>query len=222
MIDLQINNEPLEEKVYAKYLGVYIDQKLTWETQIEHINERLIKGNAILAKMRHYVSRKTVLNLYNSFIQPHLDYGALVWGQCAKTHIEKIEASQDKTIRILNFKKKDDSAKQLYPISKILPIKQNTKFILGKFIWRTVHSFQPTSILELFETHNAVPSDREPDKEFFKMRLPNQRIGHGINFVVFAGIKLWNQMIPNEIKKVCTANLYKKQLKDYFLNNIDD
>ena len=37
-IHLLINNEPVVEKVYVKYLGIYIDHKLTWEFHTDHVN----------------------------------------------------------------------------------------------------------------------------------------------------------------------------------------
>jgi len=72
-IELKINNELLEEKVFAKYLGIIVDNKLTWENHIKHINTKLTKSNAFLVKLRHYVNEKIMKNLYNAFVQPHLD-----------------------------------------------------------------------------------------------------------------------------------------------------
>ena len=36
-----INN--IERKSFVKYLGVYIDEHLNWETQIQHVNSKLAK-----------------------------------------------------------------------------------------------------------------------------------------------------------------------------------
>ena len=36
-INITINNEELEQNDYAKYLGIYIDKKLSWRKQIENI-----------------------------------------------------------------------------------------------------------------------------------------------------------------------------------------
>ena len=89
LLNLYINGEQLGEKIFAKYLGVLIDHKLTWEPQIKQIKSKLIKGNAILAKTRHFVDQQTIRNLYNAMIQPHIDYGALSWGSSAQIHLQK-------------------------------------------------------------------------------------------------------------------------------------
>ena len=48
---LTINGEKLEEKFFAKYLGILIDNKLTFNNQTDHIKKKLIKSNCLLAKL---------------------------------------------------------------------------------------------------------------------------------------------------------------------------
>ena len=40
IVQIKINNTPVEEKETAKYLGTFIDNKLTWKNQIQHIKSR--------------------------------------------------------------------------------------------------------------------------------------------------------------------------------------
>ena len=62
---LKMKNEPLIEKEYTKYLGVLIDNKLTWKFQIKQVNVRLAKGIGSLSKLRHYVPKTTLKNISN-------------------------------------------------------------------------------------------------------------------------------------------------------------
>ena len=43
-----------------KYLGVFIDEHLKWDAQLQHINNKLTKTIGILYKLRHYVSMSTL------------------------------------------------------------------------------------------------------------------------------------------------------------------
>ena len=54
-MNLKLNDAPIEEKQKAKYLGVIIDQKLAYDGHIKQVKSKLIKGNAILAKVRHFL-----------------------------------------------------------------------------------------------------------------------------------------------------------------------
>ena len=71
--------------------------------------------------MRHFVPEKILSNIYNAHIQPHLDYGSLVWGECANAHIQKISTQQKKSIRILTFKKFPHPTAELFKIKQKPP-----------------------------------------------------------------------------------------------------
>ena len=45
----------IEQKSQIKYLGVFIDEHLKWDAQLQHINNKITKYIGILSKHRHYV-----------------------------------------------------------------------------------------------------------------------------------------------------------------------
>ena len=125
-IQVSINYEVIEMKKYAKYLGVYMDSKLTWEYHIDHIKTKLVKGNAIIARLRHFVPEKVIRNLYNSYIQPHLDYGALAWGGCTQMQINKLQPIQNNSIRLMTFASNyTDHVSSSYVKLNLLKIKES-------------------------------------------------------------------------------------------------
>ena len=54
----------LESKVYMKYLGVLIDKNLSWKYHIDAIATKISKNFGLIAKLRHYVPRRILLNFY--------------------------------------------------------------------------------------------------------------------------------------------------------------
>ena len=52
-----------------KYLGVKIDEHLTWKPQIDGISTKLNKANAILSKIRHFVDQKTLEAIYHAIFE---------------------------------------------------------------------------------------------------------------------------------------------------------
>ena len=221
-IELKINNELLEEKVFAKYLGIIFDNKLTWENQINHINTKLTISNAFLVKLRYYVDKKILNNLYNAFVQPHLDYANTAWGNCAQKHLGKIISTQNRIMRMINFKTKRDPTYPLYKSKNILPLKENIMYSKGKFIWKLTHDCQPRSVKDLFSSHGASLCNRDIDKQFLKLKLPFQRTEKGLDFIIYSGVKLWNQKIPNNIKIRTTFQLFKKEFKSYLIENVQE
>ena len=71
------SHKPLGMKEYVKYLGVYIDADLFWNT-ISSTYSVLKVG--VTAKLRHFVSSQTSLSIFHSLISPYLTYGIYVLG----------------------------------------------------------------------------------------------------------------------------------------------
>ena len=70
--ELKIREHALLKKNNTKYLGVIIDQDLKWHVHIENVIKKLAGAAKILCKIRHYVDKKTLVNLYYAFAYPGL------------------------------------------------------------------------------------------------------------------------------------------------------
>ena len=78
-----------ECKDHVKYLGFLLDSNLSWKFLIYNVVLKVNRTVGVVARLRHFVSRSTLLNIYQSLILPYLTYGLAAWGQPAKTHLQK-------------------------------------------------------------------------------------------------------------------------------------
>ena len=106
---------------YVKYLGVFTDENLNWKKHINEISTKLIKGNAVLSKLRHFVNKDILLSVYYGIFHSHLAYLCLVWGQ-AKFSLNIITLLQKRTIRILHSAAYKDQTSPLFHRSRKLHI----------------------------------------------------------------------------------------------------
>ena len=51
-----------------KYFGVNIDNKITWIPNITYVKNKVSKGIGILFKAKNYLNRKSLINLFHSYI----------------------------------------------------------------------------------------------------------------------------------------------------------
>ena len=217
LISLTLNGEAIKERISAKYLGIFFDNKLLWNHQIEHISKKLIKSNALLAKLRHFVGHKTLTNLYNSLIQPHIDYGSLIWGTAAQTNLSKLESLQNKALRIMCFKNSRESATPLYKHEKILPLLHNTILNQGKFLWKYTHDLLPKCCNDTLTEFGVLPYGRENNS--YKLYTPFQRTDYGVKFLGYSGVRTWNMIVPDNIRNLPFPKTFNKSFKKY-LNSI--
>ena len=81
----------------------------------------------MLAKIRHSLSRQTLLNVYFALFQSHLTYASQIWGQPSTEVKKKVLTAQNKCLRIINFKGPLESADPLYKTNGILKLTDHIK-----------------------------------------------------------------------------------------------
>lgn len=111
---VNINNNKVSQCSSVKYLGVHIDEKLTFKTHIEILSTKISKTIGIIAKLRHYSDLKTVRQVYYALIYPHLLYGIVLWGNSYKSNVNKLQNKQNKIINLMHF---SHFGRQFDPIS---------------------------------------------------------------------------------------------------------
>ena len=67
-----LNHISLKRVKFTKFLGVIIDDQLKWSNHILYIKNKIAKGFGIILRARKFFNRKTLQNLYHSFIFPYL------------------------------------------------------------------------------------------------------------------------------------------------------
>ena len=69
----------------AKYLGLYIDSKLSFKDHVAHLITRLSKLIGLSFVMRKYLKTSVLLKFYDCYIKSVIQYGLLIYGSCSKS-----------------------------------------------------------------------------------------------------------------------------------------
>ena len=77
----------ISNKEYIKYLGVLIDNHLTWKYHISHVASKISRNIGIIARLRHFTPFLTLQHVYRSLIFPYLSYSLVAWGLAAQSHL---------------------------------------------------------------------------------------------------------------------------------------
>ena len=87
---LIINNSALIRASSVKYLGLHIDEHLSWSAHLKHLSNQLARHSGIFYRLRDFVNVETLCRLYYSFIYSRLQYGIIVWGRATKNYRSEI------------------------------------------------------------------------------------------------------------------------------------
>ena len=99
---IKLSGKRLYPTESVKYLGVKIDTNLKWQYYVNYLSVKLNRDNALLFKMRQYVSYKILRSIYFAIFDSYLSYCCLVWAQNCST-IQRIVILQKKAVRTINF-----------------------------------------------------------------------------------------------------------------------
>ena len=69
----------------VKYLGVKIDINLSWQYHVNDLSIKPNRANALLFKLRKYVSLQILRSIYFAIFDSYLSYCCLVWTQNCNT-----------------------------------------------------------------------------------------------------------------------------------------
>ena len=63
-LNFRISGKQIKPKKEVKYLGIILNEFLSWETHVNILKSKLNRATGMLAKIRHYVSLDTLTNIY--------------------------------------------------------------------------------------------------------------------------------------------------------------
>ena len=94
-----MGNVELEKVTSVKYLGVMLDEQVTWANQVEYLKSKLSRSAGIFSKLRYYLNTETLMEMYHALFNSHLQYAILCWGSACSTMLNCLQIVQNKAIR---------------------------------------------------------------------------------------------------------------------------
>ena len=121
-VNFRLSGQKIFPSKKVKYLGIIIDENLSWKPHISLLLTKLSRATGILSKTRHYLQYKPLVSIYHSLFQSHLNYCIQTFGHVTNENMDKIRKLQNKALRIMHFKNNRDPVLPLFQQSGILPI----------------------------------------------------------------------------------------------------
>ena len=242
-VTLILNRKAISEKDRVEYLGVLMDQHLTWKYQITNVSRKVSRGVGILAKLRNFVNLDILINIYYCLVYSHLTYGIEAWGSAGKTETEKLHILQKKAVRILTGNQYFQiygepagplpSSGPLFIRLGFLKFDEIFKFTISKFVYSTLCELSPKVFCNWFtyvhDVHNHatrsstnIISDNYFDtgtvETSYTLYISESRlVMYGDRLVKVYGSRIWNN-IPLFIQDATSIVTFKEKLKKYYLS----
>ena len=211
---LRINSENIELATSTKFIGVILDNNLTWEKHILMIKSKVAKGMGILCKAKKIFQLSTLRTLYYSIIYPHLTYCIEVWGNTSKSYLSSLFKMQKKVIRIIKQVGYREHTDPLFAELKLLKLPDIYTLQVMTFVFKYIKGMLPL-LFENFFLKNSQVSTRIT-RNSHKLYLPKFRTMMYKGSIRYQGVKDWNEKI-DFVDDRCSIHSFKKQIKSFLL-----
>ena len=224
-IKIKINGQRIFPSSSVKYLGLYVDEYLEWSKHCDVLSPKLSRALGMLSRIRHFVPKETLHNIYHAIFSSILNYGSIVWGQKSNNSVQRIEKLQNRALRVLNFAQFQAHSMPLYQNSKIIKFLDTVKMKNLCLIHDYFNKMMPLVLREWFEFTPSEDLHQYPSTgaNLFKLKVPKiKSVTYGEYSIAFQSIKNWNNFVINfpEINfKSITKSKLKDIIFDHFLNS---
>ncbi|CAG9106505.1 unnamed protein product [Plutella xylostella] len=134
-----------------KYLGVMIDERLSFKDHVLTLSGKIRKVIYIMKLLRDAASKNVLLLVYQSLCQSLLSYCVTVWGGAAKTLIINLERAQRAVLKVMLKLKFRHPTHRLFVDVNLLTVRQ-------LYIFRVLLAHHNTASNELSaQSHRRVP-----------------------------------------------------------------
>ena len=221
---MKLGNFKLKKVTKVKFLGVIIDDELSWEPQVEHLKSKLISSIVVIKRIKKFIPESEYMKLYSALFQTHISYCISSWVGISSHKLESLFAVQKRCTRLLFGKQLNfdhaayyetcarartyalNTSKKNFVLEHTKPI-FNERCLLSLHHLHVYHKFldlykilkfkTPVTLLKLFEISH------QPNYNL--IILPMIRIELERHNFIFQASFIWNELIEKLMNK-CNPN----------------
>ena len=218
-VKIYLGGKLLKKVESTEFLGVTVDQHLSWKKHIAAVHYKTSRVIGILYKTKSLLGKRAMLTVYFSLIYSYLNYCNLVWGGVAKTNINCLHIIQKKISRIATNNDFGEHAAPLLQQLKILNIFDIHLLNCAEFVYKwinNINGFYRTIFSNYFQTHQETHRYNTRNKgQLLKTKFKNK---YGKVSITCAGAEVWNNIDP-EIRDSKSIGVLKSRIKAHLLKD---
>ena len=208
-------NYKIERKSSIKFLGIILDEHLTWNHHINAVCNKLRSLFHIFYSIRRYLSKDNIKTLYYTLIYSRIKYGLAVYGQAGITKINKIQFLQNQLVKVLSSKKIRYSTDKLHNYFEILKVQDITSQDILTFVFKFLSNTLPPVFNNYYET--IANSHGLNTRHGCNLRKVKHETKIGALSIKIHGPELWNKLDAN-LKSHTNVKSFRFMYKNpYFL-----
>ena len=210
-LNLSISNTSVKSDNQVKYLGLIFDSNLNWKPYLHELSKKVSRGIGVLSKVRYYVNRNILHQLYYSIIYPFLTYGLSIWGNTYSSTLKPLIILQKRAVHTITFSKPDEQSEPLFKELEILRVTDLVILHNALFMYHYYYNLLPSSFANFFQTVASMHSHNTRLASKSTYYINTIKTNYGKFNIRFAAVKVWNHL--DESIKHLPLKTFKNKVK---------
>ena len=213
--DLKIVNSVLKMQTSIKFLGIMLDENISWKEHIKTVENKLSKNIGLLCKSKQLLDNESLKSIYFSYIHSYLNYANIALASANPTKFKKINYLQKQAARIIFNEDRLCHSRPLLKNLNALNVYQINLYQNLNFM----HRIKMGNIPEVFHETIKKPNHKYPttfsnlNYSIKKYSLKSTKYS-----VSYRGPTLWNTILDKRDKEIKSHLLFKKKIKSKLLD----
>jgi hypothetical protein len=212
---LSINGTPITKVASTKFLGVHVDQHLSWKEHINAISNKIAKNVGILSRTSYLLPTSIRLKLYFSLVYPYLTYCNMVWASTYPSRLQRLVILQKRAVRTIAGVPRGSHTKPIFSSLRLLNLEQILTLQTSIFMFRYEHKLLPLCFQGYFHLASDIHTHYTRGSNSY--RSISARTNTRLFSIKCVGPKIWN-MLPARLRLAPHLRKFKKELHKYLID----
>ena len=214
--EIKMGENIIEETATYKYLGVIIDNRLSWKPQIDKMCAKMSSVCGVISKVRHVLDRNSMLLIYNSLVENRLRYGILSWSTASTEQLNRLKVLQNRALRYIDFSPISTTILPIYAQFNVLPLGNLIDLHRATYMFSLSKNDLPLVFRSYCKrpTHGYATRFSEAN---FTIPKHNSRLSE--SSIKYLGPSIWSR-IPIHLKKLQFRKTFSNHLKQLYLDDL--
>ena len=208
---LKIDGKTIDYVFQYKYLGVTLDEILSFHAHLNNTIKIVSHKKILLHKIRCYITEDAAVKIYKSMILPYVDYGDIFYMNANSGLVEKLQTLQNRALRICF------TARLITPTQILHRSAQISKLKPRRITHLVNYMFKNKSNIRYLNVRNI--NTRLHDAPVFKTTCTKPNCEKFKANVYYNGAMAWNNLAVN-IRNIETYEIFKTTQKKWALSQL--
>lgn len=178
-----------------KFLGIFIDDKLKWDSHINYVSKKVSNGLFAINKAKQFLPEQSLVSIYYTLIYPHLSYGITMWGGAHSIYTNKLIIQQKKLIRSISGAPFNAHTEPLFKKLRLYKFIDIYNIHVSKYVHAFLLGKLPPALSNIFVVSNEVHHHRT--RHSMQMKLIHYKYKNVVTgqSLLRRGPEIWNNLL---------------------------